>query len=235
MIGRCRRSNGHEVRSRRSRHRSYANPRAEANRAGRRRGRSRFPAEVSVLGGRGCRHSATPGIGTGRSPDVASKSHAPGLRSADNPGHPAVQPRSHSYARIRFPIDHPNQIRGYDFKAGQLGFALSQTIHGRNLAIQPGDLLVEPVESVDGRQARRTINAERPVGSWNKAEIRIMGPTISYSLNGREVNRFEAIRDVVCEPGLHSNGTTIRFRNLWIRPLSNGAAPTKGGTGSRNP
>jgi hypothetical protein len=44
-------------------------------------------------------------------------------------------------------------------------------------------------------------------------------------LNGREVNRVEADRIIVRHPGLHANGTDIRFRNIVLTPLKSGATP----------
>jgi hypothetical protein len=53
--------------------------------------------------------------------------------------------------------------------------------------------------------------------------------TLRFLLNGREVNRVEADRTIVCHPGLQANGTDIRFRNVVLTPLKAGDAAKPAG------
>jgi hypothetical protein len=52
---------------------------------------------------------------------------------------------------------------------------------------------------------------------------------LRFLLNGREVNRVEADRTIVCHPGLQANGTDICFRKIVLTPLKAGVAPGPAG------
>jgi hypothetical protein len=66
---------------------------------------------------------------------------------------------------------------------------------------------------------RRVGDAWRSAGEWNEAELRCEDRVFRFLLNGREVNRVEADRAIVCRPRLHANGTDIRLCNVVLTPL----------------
>ncbi len=62
-------------------------------------------------------------------------------------------------------------------------------------------------------------DAEKPVGEWNRYEIRVQGDTVILKVNGQVVNRASGC-DVV--PGgicLTSEGDEIHFRNVRLESL----------------
>ena len=100
-----------------------------------------------------------------------------------------------------------------------------------NQLTRVGDIVVFSYASgTIGRHVEeRREDASRPVNQWNEVEIRCEGREITSFLNGRRVNRIEGDRDIICQPGLSSWDTDIRFRNVRIVPLAK-AEPAPAGT-----
>lgn len=61
---------------------------------------------------------------------------------------------------------------------------------------------------------------EKPVGEWNKYEIKVSGVDLELKINGELVNRVSGL-DVVSGPiGFQSEGAEIHFQNIEIKPGS---------------
>ena len=58
---------------------------------------------------------------------------------------------------------------------------------------------------------------EKPVGEWNKYEIKVSGGDIELTINGELVNRASGL-DILSGPiGFQSEGAEIHFRNIELR------------------
>jgi hypothetical protein len=61
---------------------------------------------------------------------------------------------------------------------------------------------------------------EKPVGEWNKYEIKVSGGDLELKINGELVNRASGL-DVLSGPiGFQSEGAEIHFRNIELKPGS---------------
>ncbi len=59
--------------------------------------------------------------------------------------------------------------------------------------------------------------AEKPVGEWNRYEIKLTGGDLELKINGELVNRASGL-DVLSGPiGLQSEGAEIHFRNIELK------------------
>jgi Domain of Unknown Function (DUF1080) len=75
-----------------------------------------------------------------------------------------------------------------------------------------------PVNS-SGAFTPKTADSARPLGEWNDVEVRCEGRVLQFLLNGRQVNRVEANRAILCHPGFQSWDTDICIRNIRLVPL----------------
>jgi hypothetical protein len=70
-----------------------------------------------------------------------------------------------------------------------------------------------------GRNTRKLVMAERPLGEWNEYEIIVDGPTVTLYVNGELCNQAT---DVEITPGpiaLQSEGAEIHFRDIRLAPI----------------
>ena len=58
---------------------------------------------------------------------------------------------------------------------------------------------------------------ERPVGQWNRMDIKLVGGHIRVFVNGRLVNEGTGLTVRTGAIGLQSEGTPLRFRNVYLR------------------
>jgi hypothetical protein len=62
--------------------------------------------------------------------------------------------------------------------------------------------------------------ADKPVGEWNRYEIKVSGGDLELKINGELVNRASGL-DVLAGPiGFQSEGAEIHFRNIELKPGS---------------
>jgi hypothetical protein len=71
----------------------------------------------------------------------------------------------------------------------------------------------------DIRGVRKTQNAEKPAGEWNKVEILAEGPTYTVWVNGEKVNTVNGVEVIAGPVGLQSEGGEVHFRNVMLTPL----------------
>ena len=118
----------------------------------------------------------------------------------------------------------PYQIGQANYRVCWAGCVLTNSEVGRT-----GDILSWEHTShvLGGYVAQRKSDAARPAGEWNEVEIRCEGRSIRFFLNGREVNRVEGNRAITCNPGLHSWGTDIRYRNIRLARLTKNTKATE--------
>ena len=79
---------------------------------------------------------------------------------------------------------------------------------------------VEP-RRTRGRNTKKLVMAENPVGEWNTYEILVLGGEVDVRVNGRVVNRAwdaEWIAGHIC---LQSEGAEIHFQNIELNLLQN--------------
>lgn len=73
-----------------------------------------------------------------------------------------------------------------------------------------------------GRNTKKLLMAEYPLGQWNEYEIIVDGPTVTLYVNGELANQAT---DVEVTPGaiaLQSEGAEIHFRNIRLAPIPSG-------------
>lgn len=62
-------------------------------------------------------------------------------------------------------------------------------------------------------------DAEKPAGEWNKYVIKLDGPNLTLSVNGKKVNEATGLEVVPGSIGLQSEGGKIEFRTVKLVPL----------------
>lgn len=62
-------------------------------------------------------------------------------------------------------------------------------------------------------------DAENPPGEWNKYVIKLDGPNLTISLNGKKVNQATGLEVTAGPIGLQSEGGQIEFRSVKLVPL----------------
>ena len=77
--------------------------------------------------------------------------------------------------------------------------------------------------------------ADNPIGQWNRMHIRMVGPYVTVTLNGKTVvdnvemeNFFHRDQPVYAQGPIHlqTHGSETRFRNIFVRRLSHQEADT---------
>lgn len=69
------------------------------------------------------------------------------------------------------------------------------------------------------RKAPLVPSAEKPLGEWNSYDIFCRGDAIEIYVNGLLVNRARGLTLRSGTVALQTEGATIEFRNVWLRPL----------------
>ena len=66
-----------------------------------------------------------------------------------------------------------------------------------------------------------TVNADKPVGEWNRMMITVKGEALTVTLNGQTVIENAKLPGMPAEGpiGLQHHGAAIDFANLWIKEL----------------
>ncbi|MBK9120331.1 MAG: DUF1080 domain-containing protein [Phycisphaerales bacterium] len=72
-------------------------------------------------------------------------------------------------------------------------------------------------DRTQGRNTRKLVAAERPVGEWNEYDILVDGGRIALRINGQLVNEASDVLEVPGWIGLQSEGTEIHFREIRIQ------------------
>jgi hypothetical protein len=112
-----------------------------------------------------------------------------------------------------------------DYRIGEVGCSLLNG--GQNEEqVNTGDIILWDFENrrKEVFVSPRMVDAGRPAETWNEVEIRCAGRSITFLLNGQEVNRFAGSRTIVCHPGFSTWLTDVRIRNIRIIPLGNKAS-----------
>jgi serine/threonine protein kinase len=125
-----------------------------------------------------------------------------------------------AYGWLKLTSGDPYDIGPANFRVGTVFCALTNGNH--DLTNETGDIRLHQYEDASAVVAQRAEDGSRPAGQWNDVDIRCEGREIRFFLNGRQVNRLEANRNIVCHPGLNSVDADIRFRNIRITPLGGG-------------
>ncbi len=73
----------------------------------------------------------------------------------------------------------------------------------------------------DIRGVRKTSDAERPGGEWNRVEVLAQGGTYSIWMNGTPINEAVGAEMRSGQIGLQSEGGEIHFRRVTLTPLAN--------------
>ncbi|MES2921433.1 MAG: DUF1080 domain-containing protein [Verrucomicrobiota bacterium] len=79
-----------------------------------------------------------------------------------------------------------------------------------------------PAMSAEVRaQVTPKVNADRPVGEWNRTMVTLKGDRLTVSLNGRVVIDNAQLPGIPAKGaiGLQHHGSAIDFANLWIKEL----------------
>jgi hypothetical protein len=74
-------------------------------------------------------------------------------------------------------------------------------------------------EDTDTSAVSADANAEKPVGQWNRGEIKLHGTKLTVSVNGQKVNEATVSELVDGPVGLQASGAEIEFRAVEITPL----------------
>lgn len=69
---------------------------------------------------------------------------------------------------------------------------------------------------LNGRNTKKMMEAEKPVGEWNRYVISCIGDKISLKVNGALVNEATGVEIVAGPIALQSEGTEIQFRQIAI-------------------
>lgn len=70
-----------------------------------------------------------------------------------------------------------------------------------------------------GRNIRKTVGNENPVGEWNQYEITVRGGQVILRVNDQVLNEVTGAEVVPGKICLQSEGVEIQFRNIRLRPL----------------
>jgi len=73
----------------------------------------------------------------------------------------------------------------------------------------------------DIRGVKKTADAERPAGEWNRVEVQVQGDSYSVWMNGVEINQAHGVETRTGQIGLQSEGGQIHFRRVTLTPLPN--------------
>jgi hypothetical protein len=153
---------------------------------------------------------------------------------------PEARNNSGLFLRIRVPyvwdMEHGEQARMYMVQlqppnSGDLwvlGYAGSQLRTDPARSYKPyGELEVGPGVMGAASMSRhlRSVDAEKPVGEWNAADVEIVGKTIKVWINGQLVNEGTSLVDLPGRIGLESEFGPIQFRNIRLTPIADDAPP----------
>jgi len=73
----------------------------------------------------------------------------------------------------------------------------------------------------DIRGVKKTTDAERPAGEWNRVEIIAQADTYTVWVNGSAINEAHGVEVRSGQIGLQSEGGEIHFRRVTLTPLPN--------------
>jgi len=65
--------------------------------------------------------------------------------------------------------------------------------------------------------ARPSANTQKPAGQWNHMRIEAVGPLVTVTLNGEQINQIDMSE--FKEPGKRPDGSNHKFRDVAIRDL----------------
>ena len=71
----------------------------------------------------------------------------------------------------------------------------------------------------DIRGVKKTADAERPGGEWNRVEVLAQGDSYTVWMNGQEINQARGVEIRSGQIGLQSEGGEIHFRRVTLTPL----------------
>jgi type 1 glutamine amidotransferase len=70
-----------------------------------------------------------------------------------------------------------------------------------------------------GRNTKKTHDAEKPVGEWNRYRITVQHDRVELRVNGELVNEATDVEEVAGKICLQSEGSEIHFRNIVVRAI----------------
>jgi len=68
---------------------------------------------------------------------------------------------------------------------------------------------------------KKTVDAEKPAGEWNRVEVLAEGGTYTVWMNGQQINQATGVEVTAGPLGLQSEGGEIHFRRVSLTPLGN--------------
>jgi hypothetical protein len=71
----------------------------------------------------------------------------------------------------------------------------------------------------DIRGVKKSADAARPAGEWNRVEVLAKGDTYTVWMNGTEINQATGVEVRSGQIGLQSEGGEIHFRRVTLTPL----------------
>ena len=71
----------------------------------------------------------------------------------------------------------------------------------------------------NGRNGKKSHEAERPVGEWNEYEIVCEGGKITLFVNGEQVNEAAGCPERAGAIALQSEGAEIHFKDIRLSPI----------------
>lgn len=71
----------------------------------------------------------------------------------------------------------------------------------------------------DIRGVKKTADAERTGGEWNRVEVLAQGGSYTVWMNGSEINQVQGLETRSGQIGLQSEGGQIQFRHVRLTPL----------------
>ncbi len=122
---------------------------------------------------------------------------------------------------LKFDENEKHSIGKSTFRVSEVGCSLTNTSDKLG---RVGDIMLYDfgTRNLTGEVENSTAVAPAAADEWNKVEIRCKGRMITFSINGTEVNQVQinGDRSIHCQPGFHHTNTSIRIRNIRIKPLS---------------
>lgn len=80
--------------------------------------------------------------------------------------------------------------------------------------------MITDASRTEGRHtAKAHPSNEKPLGEWNRYDIRLTGEQLELRVNGELQNVASGCKGGAGPIGLQSEGAYIEFRNIWIRPI----------------